>query len=301
MYILMVFTIISVSCFIILAMFNNGIGCFYAWACLLTSFAPWTTISGYMLFQSTIGIVQKVSQATTSSVELVGGWGVVIAYSVVLVISETLLAVGSFGAAIAMDNNDVPTAQKYWLAQCVGMFSFATFSGIFAMGSLNHAATFIENIAKNVQDHNNQGGSNSKDNKALQVSKRFRVSARNVLLALPTGSIICLLHCIFLPIFWYLAFIHCGNCLTSIIAVWFLYTPPSRRMKFLTCGILSRIDTSNNNNNNKDVDNNNSSPGNKISSKESFSNMNNINSSVVVVVSNQKQIISAVEVGGNNV
>jgi hypothetical protein len=279
MYLAQLFTIGSVFALVLLAMFNNGNGCFWAWACMLTSFLPWGSISQYMVFQSTIGIVRKVSlEKKTSVVDLIGGYVMTSVFIVTMILSQTLLVICGFGTAIAIDANDIVTAQKLWIGHCAGIFFFATIGGIFTSLSLYHASIFIENIA------NKAGGNqNHKDDKALHVAARFRASARNSLFGLPTGSILCLLHCIFLPIFWYIAFIHCITTTGSICAVWFLYTPKSQRIRFLTCGqfISLRIDTSNTNpensrhntHHNKKISNNNYSPlSSRNNQKQAFFN-----------------------------
>jgi len=147
----------------------------------------------YANFMVTMKIIARVSNK--SMISIAGGTKIVVAVSIVLVATIVLNLVGSIGTSIYY-GNDADQALVYWDITSLAVALFSILSGVQTSVMFIKFARIIENAL----EATNRMLDNSKSKLELQeLSKRFRASSKMLLMCLPAGAGLWVLHAFVLP------------------------------------------------------------------------------------------------------
>lgn len=228
-------------------------GCFSTW--VVFCFWLWFWAISYMklLLDGGVMVVTKVTKR--NYIDVLGG-PMVVAFIVVVVTScFTAVMIGTIGTAVyAWNQRDIPKAMIFWSLHCVGFTCFVTSAIIYAYYLMGRFANLVESVAANAKgiqrsggDSDKGAGSGSPNPTATQrvddLVHRFRDGRKTIFLSLPMGAGAWLVHSFVLPVFYYLVFMHLLNNVTGVLALWYIYTPVTRKwalITFLSCGLVNR-------------------------------------------------------------
>jgi len=150
------------------------------------------------------------------------------------------LHIGYYVACASILNGDFDRAARNFRVQAIFItFDAAMFSVIIVV-----ALTKFLNMIDGAIDTANSLQSSQQSTfiaELRDVSRRFRTLRIVLFITAAISSLVFLLNCVFLPMFWWLQLIHLTSAAVCTILILFAFTVPQKRaaaMRILSCGLI---------------------------------------------------------------